>query len=863
MPERLALNKELRVSIGIASGILYGIAYTYCAYLDAASTPSSISTKVLEGLLVTIFLPIFLHIYKRLINEKVFPALIGANSPQCYRRLESVTYSVWLAAGGFFSGIAPSIPLTLALGMVFLIGQMLVLGISIPASDRRKIVVKQEYVAFLFLISGFSALIYQNAWQRSLVTLFGVNSESVTVIVSVFMLGLGAGALLGGYLQRQFPKQLLSVFLALEVGIGLFGIVSMDVIQGVGQSGSADTLPILGAKVYAVLMLPTLMMGATLPVLIAYLQDFFKNMGKTTSLLYAMNTFGSAIAAFATVEVLFVYFGLKASVLLAAALNLITAALIFHSGRAMRNNTSQVMSSPYQAPLSNLTNNISFHGAFILLMLIGFIALSQEIVWIRILGFMTGGKPQVFGLVLTATLVGIASGALRAKRYCDSGSAIKAQLSRTLLVAALAFYFSVPLLALISTYWDGYIAVAIAYILIGLITYASGMAFPLLMRVADTGKPDAPLRASWLYFGNIVGASVGPLFTGFLMLEWFTLPQNILFLTGLTVLMSILLIFFSRNSLVDHKKIVAWLVGVAALMAVVHPYIYLNYLEKLQFDRPAEIPFKHVVEGRAGIITVDAGRASNIIYGGGVYDGSFNSSAVSNTNGIDRAYMVAALHRQPAKVLEIGLSSGSWANVVASHSGLEHLTIVEINPGYAEIIDSYADQRKLLVNPRVTLEFDDGRRWLRNNRQAKFDFILMNTTFHWRSNASNLLSREFLTLCKTRLNPGGVVYFNTTGSMDAAYTAASVFQHIVRYRNFIAASDSPFDLSEDEKRENFMKFVDESGNSIFLKDTSHRNIVEQFIANDLHDQRAELLNTSGLTVITDDNMFVEFGLAAR
>ena len=60
-----------------------------------------------------------------------------------------------------------------------------------------------------------------------------------------------------------------------------------------------------------------------------------------------------------------------------------------------------------------------------------------------------------------------------------------------------------------------------------------------------------------------------------------------------------------------------------------------------------------------------------------------------------------------------------------------------------------------------------------------------------------------------------------------------------------------------------MKFVDDSGNSIFLKDTSHRNIVEQFIANDLHDQRAELLNTSGLTVITDDNMFVEFGLAAR
>lgn len=858
MPEKLR-----RVPIEIAVGAIYGIACAFRAYLDVANTLNGFSSKVLEGLLIAVFLPLLLHVYKRLVSEKVFPALLGTASSNNYFRFEKTTYSVWLVAGGFFFGLTPSIPLTLALGMVFFIVQVLLLGVSLHADDRREIVVRKEYIAFLFLLSGFSALIYQNAWQRSLVTLFGVNSESVTVIVSVFMLGLGAGALLGGFLQRLFPRKLLVVFLLLEIGIGLFGLVSMEVIQAVGRSGSADTPVLLAAKVYVVLMLPTLMMGATLPVLIAYLQVFFKNMGRTTSLLYALNTFGSAIAAFATVEVLFVYAGLRTSVAIAAALNLLTAALIFHAGRTIQHSVPEVALGDSGTQLPAATKTVSFRGAFFLLMLIGFIALSQEIVWIRLLGFMTGGKPQVFGLVLTATLAGITCGALRANRVCEKGNRIESQLSKSLLVAAVAFYLSVPLLALIADNLGSSVAVVTAYGLIGLVTYASGLAFPLLMQVAETGKAGAPLRASWLYFGNILGAAVGPLFTGFLMLEWFSLPQNILFLASLTVLMVILLASFGRIGLMGKGKVIIGLVGIAALIAIFHPVLYLNYLEKLQFDKPSEIPFKNVVERRAGIITVDSGLTSDTIYGGGIYDGTFNSSPIFNTNGIDRAYMVAALHRNPAKVLEIGLSSGSWASVVASHSGLQQLTVVEINPGYADIISAYPKQRQLLSNPRVRLIFDDGRRWLRNNPETTFDFILMNTTFHWRSNTSNLLSREFLTLCKTHLKSRGVVYFNTTGSMDAVFTAASVFRYVTRYRNFVAASDSPFDMSDDEKRANFLRFIDESGNPVFSTNAAHRNVLEQFISGELHDQRTEILKHEELTVITDDNMFVEYGLLAK
>jgi spermidine synthase len=113
----------------------------------------------------------------------------------------------------------------------------------------------------------------------------------------------------------------------------------------------------------------------------------------------------------------------------------------------------------------------------------------------------------------------------------------------------------------------------------------------------------------------------------------------------------------------------------------------------------------------------------------------------------------------------IGLSSGSWATVVANHPGVTRLTVIEINPGYLGLIRQYPDVAGLLTNPKVEIHIDDGRRWLTRNADRKFDAVLANTTFHWRSNASNLLSVEFLELIRSHLNPGGFYFYNTTDSL--------------------------------------------------------------------------------------------------
>jgi spermidine synthase len=138
----------------------------------------------------------------------------------------------------------------------------------------------------------------------------------------------------------------------------------------------------------------------------------------------------------------------------------------------------------------------------------------------------------------------------------------------------------------------------------------------------------------------------------------------------------------------------------------------------------------------------------------------------------------------------IGLSTGAWAQVVANSPFVDRVTVVEINPGYLQLIRRYPQVASLLTNRKVNIVIDDGRRWLVHNRTRRFDLIVSNTTFHFRANSTNLLSAEFMKLVHARLRPSGVFYFNTTGSQDAMRTAFAEFPRGLRVANFIAVSDS-------------------------------------------------------------------------
>ena len=271
---------------------------------------------------------VFLFIWKILIS---LSKKIATNEKNLKRFKENSRWPFILFLSSFLGawGIQFNILTTGVIWILFILGQLVVLNVSTKGLAFKTIRSSKSIIAGLFMLSGIAALVYQVVWQRLLFTLFGVNIESVTLIVSIFMFGLGVGAFAGGWLSERFSKKLPELFLWIEIGIAIFGFVSIPLIELVGHIASEMNTTGIGLAVYLVLFFPTLCMGATLPILVAYLHKENTRLGASVGLLYTFNTIGSALACFLTAGILFRFLGLTGSVWFAASCNLLTGALVF------------------------------------------------------------------------------------------------------------------------------------------------------------------------------------------------------------------------------------------------------------------------------------------------------------------------------------------------------------------------------------------------------------------------------------------------------------------------------------------------------------------------------------------------------
>lgn len=256
---------------------------------------------------------------------------LGADVAARYAARDSWTYGVALLTLATAAGVQLIAPVWVALVVLFAGAQ----GLAVRAAAREANASRglpaapspTRVLMPLFFLSGTAALIYQVAWQRTLYAHFGVNMESVTIIVSIFMFGLGVGALAGGRLSRLGTTTLPWLFVAIELGIAAFGAASIPLIQRVGAMAELQSLPVIAVTVFGVLAVPTFLMGATLPVLVAYVNRESRDVGASVARLYFVNTLGSAFACFLTVDVLFAFTGLRGSTMIAALCNAAVAML--------------------------------------------------------------------------------------------------------------------------------------------------------------------------------------------------------------------------------------------------------------------------------------------------------------------------------------------------------------------------------------------------------------------------------------------------------------------------------------------------------------------------------------------------------
>ena len=328
-----------------------------------------------------------------------------------------------------------------------------------------------------------------------------------------------------------------------------------------------------------------------------------------------------------------------------------------------------------------------------------------------------------------------------------------------------------------------------------LATALLGAVLPLVSHLAIAPDDRAGARLSYLYLANILGSCAGSLLTGFVAMDHASTREIAVGLALLGFLLGAVVLLAAERSARPRAwaSVTALVVAIGFAMRRDLAPCFDQLYERLLYrkDFTPDKRFAEAVENRSGLIHVSGdGR----VWGGGAYDGAFNVSITEDQNWIVRAFAVSALHPRPKKILMIGLASGSWAKVLAAAPGLLDFTIVEINPGYLELIERHAEVAGVLHDPKVKIVIDDGRRWLLSHPEETFDAIVMNTTWHWRAHVTNLLSREFFELVKRHLQAGGLFYFNTTWSIDACRTATAEFPQTYRVVNFVAGSDAPLHI---------------------------------------------------------------------
>ncbi|MFL6602251.1 MAG: hypothetical protein ACJ8R9_13070 [Steroidobacteraceae bacterium] len=490
-----------------------------------------------------------------------------------------------------------------------------------------------------------------------------------------------------------------------------------------------------------------------------------------------------------------------------------------------------------------------FSFAWWLSFVIGFLSLSIEIVWVRIIGFGYETLPPAFSFVLACYLVGIAFGAALGKRLCERSENLYGAAAVMLSLSALVDVLS-------PTYVSGIVATnsgLLSFPAVAIICTAAlkSTLFPIVHHLGSVATgPRVGRSVSRIYFGNIMGATLGPLVTGFLAFDYLSTDECLGVAAAIALLAAAACVLKSSRHLLIGVPLAASIIASAVAMRSIGPGA-----GSLTTMAAGGSSINGYMANSHGIIHTALTTQGEFIFGGNVYDGIATTNVDTNPNGLDRVYLLALVHPHVKRVLSVGLSGGAWIRALQGFPEIETIDVIEINPAYVELARRYPQLAGFLKDPRVHIHIDDGRRWLRRNPTLRFDAIVQNTTYHWRANAGNLLSREYFLECRQHLSPGGVILGNTTGSYDVFTTVQSVFPAAYRYTNFMFASDHP--LVKDMAR---LWQVRRPDGKMFQPGVAKEASVIGRLASVPMEPAAQFLASHKTTgeIITDDNLLTEY-----
>lgn len=676
----------------------------------------------------------------------------------------------------------------------------------------------------VFFLAGLPALVYQVAWQRVLTLYFGVDLYSTTITVAAFMLGLGLGSLLGGQVADR-ARRPAGVYALIELLIGCFGAISVPLFSAVGASFAGGSLPIVLALNFALLLIPSTLMGMTLPLMCRIVDLPAAGIGRHLSWLYGVNTLGAATGAFLSAYLLMGLFGIVGTTWLAAATNVALAFAVVALLAATKPAESAETSGSEPSEAESQSASRLLRGDFLALsFLSGLVGLGYEIVWCRVLACLLHGTVYVFGTVLAIYLLGIGVGSLASRRRIDRpGADARFAWSQ----AAIAAY-TVGLFVLIghfswlpglkhligaSTYTTfhpspellaGEVNAVTLYslldipfwslLLMGVPTFLMGYGFPNLLRAASQSVETLGRNVATIYFANILGATAGTLVVGFGLLHHFGTERTLLLLAVAGALPIALLLWRHLNATEPNQgRSPAISLAAVAAVVVVSAIVFPGRGDVIRAIHYADFDQVDVVasaEDRTGVVLLK--RQRDVIAfpqekrAVGTYrlhiDGS-NHGGLGSLDDVveDRLARVAlAASPRPKRVLSIGLGNGAMCAAAARWPGVEELVVIELNSALSSVLSETAVGRSVLDSPKTRLIADDGRRWLLANPDERFDVVMMFPLHAAHAHSGNLFSLEFFELIRERMAPEGVCFFRSVDCYSTARTVAEAFPHVLR-----------------------------------------------------------------------------------
>lgn len=651
-------------------------------------------------------------------------------------------------------------------------------------------------VVACFFFSGATGLIYEVLWIRMLGLVFGHTVFAITTVLTAFMAGLGLGSFLFGRIadRRQRPLALYGI---LEIGIGLACLLIPWFLPWV------ETLYLALSRtlhlsffafslfqfvlILTLLLLPTTLMGATLPVLSRFFVRDESTLGRQVGLLYALNTFGAVLGIALGGYFLLPNFGMRGTLYLAATLNIGIGALVIAYDAHLRRlgiagaREEEVRQQSLLEQMPSVTSRLA--GLTVIgLGLSGAASMIYEVAWTRALSLIIGSSTYAFTAMLLAFLLGIALGSALFSRIFGKWhldpivfGVIQLGIGFSALMIFPAFgkmpdlllrAFSVSLAPNFVLVLQILVSVSVML----LPTLLIGATFPCAVKVASRGMNSIGIDVGRLYAINTLGAIVGTVSAGFLLIPILGVQSTVKVAILVNLAIGAAIVISSARMLNGWQWAISSALSVATLAGMlwvpgwnqvvmasgvaVYARQYQQSAGQQDLTRP--FPGERLLsyeDGLGATVTVHRRGDMTFLRVNGKTDASTGRDMHTQ---LMSGHIPSLLHPAPKTVLVIGLGSGVTVGAVAQYA-VERIDVVEIEPAVVRASRYFArENREALNDPRVHLVIADGRNFLLSTPR-RYDVIISEPSNPWISGLASLFSEEFYQIARARLNPGGIM----------------------------------------------------------------------------------------------------------